>query len=101
MLIAILGIWIGGFVIIDGLTEAESLMTIIGLIAVSLLFVFPEAALATKRLRDLDEEPAFAILYILLPLVPCVGGPAKLIMWLYLAVAEGTPGPNMYGPPSV
>ena len=44
--------------------------------------------MAAKRLRDIGQEPGLAALFVLLPLVPFVGGLAKLGMWIWLMVAD-------------
>lgn len=99
--LGIFGMWIGFFYWMFVLENEPSIQIILALIVITLLGVWPETALATKRLRDMDEEPWLAILYILVPLFPCFGGISKLVMWIWLVFSEGTQGPNQYGPPPV
>jgi uncharacterized membrane protein YhaH (DUF805 family) len=47
-----------------------------------LLFLWPEAALVVKRLKDINSEPMLVIPYLLL-------GSIKLIFWIILAIMEG------------
>lgn len=50
----------------------------------------PGFTLTVRRLHDLNLS-GWAILLLLIPLV-------NVVFWLYLAFADGTPGPNRFGP---
>ena len=106
LLVAILAPWIGWIVWLGtiGTQEESDLFSLILLsfaILTILLFAstWPDAALATKRLRDMNREPMLVLLFVMLPSLPVIGGPIKIGMWIWLMVARGTEGTNKYGPP--
>ena len=107
LLIGIIIMWIVGIIIAfgafgagDAITEEGidedsasgwyllGMLIFLGMMLISLLTIWPDAAMAAKRLRDMGQEPGLAALFVLLPLVPFVGGLGKLGMWIWLMVAD-------------
>ena len=107
LLIGIIIMWIIGIIIAfgafaagDAITEEGidedsasgwyllGMLIFLGMLLISLLTIWPDAAMAAKRLRDIGQEPGLAALFVLAPLVPFVGGLVKLGMWIWLMVAD-------------
>ena len=102
LLIGMIIMWIIGIVISFGAFAAGDnaiedaaggwylfgMLIFLGMILISLLSIWPDAAMAAKRLRDMGQEPGLAALFVLLPLVPFIGGLGKLGMWIWLMVAD-------------
>jgi len=65
---------------------------------ITLLFAWPTAGLSMKRLRDMNEEPLLALVFILSGFIPCIGDLVRVCMWIWMCAQEGTFGPNKYGP---
>ncbi len=94
----IITLWLGGLYWMGKLNDDDIFQLFLMLAGISLIFVWPVTALSMKRLRDMDEEPWLALLFVLLPLIPCVGGIGTLVMWFWMMIERGTIGPNKYGP---
>lgn len=98
ILAIIIGMWVSIFLLIEGVDANIGLATFLIAAGITLLTAWPTVAMAMKRLKDMDEEPMLAVVFILVQLVPCVGGLIQLCMWIWMMAAEGTIGPNQYGP---
>jgi uncharacterized membrane protein YhaH (DUF805 family) len=57
------------------------------LILITIGTLYPQIALAVKRLHDFDRPGWFALLFVV----------ADFFMFLFLCFAPGTQGPNRYG----
>lgn len=106
-MIAMWMVWGLMFLLFGGVREGNGddviiifLALLIPLILLSLLTLWPNAVMAMKRLRDMDQEPALAFLYIFAVFIPWIGGLIQFGMWIWMMVQEGTRGPNQYGPTS-
>jgi uncharacterized membrane protein YhaH (DUF805 family) len=62
------------------------------MLVASLLFLWPALAIQAKRWHDVDKSAW----WILINLVPAVGGLVSLVFNGFIA---GTPGPNRFGAP--
>lgn len=107
---AIITMWVGWLILfvlaggfVQGIEDDIILIFLILLIPMGLITlstIWTSAVMAMKRLRDMDQEPGLAFLFIFVPLVPWIGGLIQFGMWIWLMVQEGTRGQNQYGPPS-
>jgi len=106
VLVAIIIMWIVGIVIAFGAFSAGDnlelkgdeggasiwylfgFIVFLGMILITLISIWPDAAMAAKRLRDMGQEPGLAALFVLAPLVPFVGGLVKFGMWIWLMIAD-------------
>ena len=77
---------------IDALLGTSSSLSNIGLLSgiYSLVVLIPSLAVTVRRLHDIDRTGW----WILIGLVPLIGA----IVLLVLALLDGTPGNNRYGP---
>ena len=82
----------------NGADESVLQATMYGLVAFFLIQLWPSAALAMKRLKDMDQSPWLVLVYFIIAFVPCIGGLLQLCMWIWMLITEGTIGPNQYGP---
>jgi uncharacterized membrane protein YhaH (DUF805 family) len=75
---------------VSGLFSILSLVSNLALFAVSVGLMIPLFAVGSRRLHDRGQSGWLQMLV----LVPCASI-ALVVLW----ILEGTPGPNMYGPP--
>ncbi len=93
----ILAVWGGGIIIwVNYPNIVVLLISIPILLLISFALIWPESAMAAKRLRDMGEEPLFAILYIVFPQVPGLGGLGKLGMWIWMIAEKGDDVPDQH-----
>jgi uncharacterized membrane protein YhaH (DUF805 family) len=62
------------------------------------IFGYPQYALATKRLMDLEIEPQVALVFVFITLIMFIGPLLQLGMWIWLVAMPGTEGSNKFGP---
>ena len=62
------------------------------------IFGYPQYALATKRLMDLEIEPQVALVFVFITLIMFIGPLLQLGMWIWLVAMPGTEGDNKFGP---
>mgnify|MGYP001313106437 CR=1 FL=1 len=62
------------------------------------IFGYPQYALATKRLMDLEIEPQVALVFVFITLIIFIGPLLQLGMWIWLVAMPGTEGSNKFGP---
>ncbi len=62
------------------------------------IFGYPQYALATKRLMDLEIEPQVALVFVFIIIIYFIGPFLQLGMWVWLVAAPGTEGDNKFGP---
>ena len=62
------------------------------------IFGYPQYALATKRLMDLEIEPQVALVFVFITLIIFIGPLLQLGMWIWLVAMPGTEGDNKFGP---
>ena len=99
MAICLIIMWIVGIILAFGeIAAAEErqagewglfgIVVIMIMIILSLAAIWPDAAMAAKRLRNMGHESGLAALFVLLPLVPLVGGLGKVGMWIWMMVTD-------------